>query len=101
MGKKVPARELCFKAPFGAPSKQQSCNLHRGPPYCTPPLTNQSPGRLAWEVEGDSGSEVRFSDGKFVSKVFPGMLTVSLLAVEGLPTIVVSETSRKKLPLSL
>ena len=47
----------------------------------------QDPGRLAWEVPGPT--EVRFKRGEMVSKVFPGLLTVSLLAVEGLPTVLV------------
>lgn len=40
---------------------------------------------MAWEVPG--ASAVRFNKGDMVATVFPGLLTVSLLAAEGLPTI--------------
>ncbi|CAB1113920.1 unnamed protein product [Ectocarpus sp. CCAP 1310/34] len=45
----------------------------------------RDPGKVAWEVPGPSS--VRFKEGAFVSKVFPGLLTVSLLAAEGLPIV--------------
>ncbi|CAM9682943.1 unnamed protein product [Ectocarpus sp. 6 AP-2014] len=45
----------------------------------------REPGKVAWEVPGPSS--VRFKEGAFVSKVFPGLLTVSLLAAEGLPIV--------------
>lgn len=35
-------------------------------------------------------SSLRFPKGELVSKVFPGLLTVSLLAAEGLPVVLVS-----------
>ncbi|CAN0380835.1 unnamed protein product [Ectocarpus sp. 12 AP-2014] len=45
----------------------------------------RNPGKVAWEVPGPSS--VHFKEGAFVSKVFPGLLTVSLLAAEGLPIV--------------
>lgn len=45
----------------------------------------QNPGGMAWEVPG--ASVVRFKKGDLVATVFPGLLTVSLLAAEGLPTV--------------
>lgn len=41
-------------------------------------------------------TEVRFNKGEMVSKVFPGLLTVSLLAVESLPTVLVRVFAREK-----
>ncbi|CAM9555140.1 unnamed protein product [Pylaiella littoralis] len=46
----------------------------------------RDPGKVAWEVPGPNN--VLFLDGKLVSMAFPGLLTVSLLAVEGLPEAV-------------
>ena len=43
---------------------------------------------MAWDVPGPSS--LRFQKGELVSKVFPGLLTVSLLAAEGLPVVLVS-----------
>lgn len=48
----------------------------------------QEPGGVAWDVPGPSS--LRFQKGELVSKVFPGLLTVSLLAAEGLPVVLVS-----------
>lgn len=43
---------------------------------------------VAWEVPGPS--RVRFKNGGIVPEVFPGLLTVSLLAAEGMPVVLVS-----------
>ena len=50
---------------------------------------------MAWEVQGASDCEVHFKNGNFVSRVFPGVLTVSLLAVEGLPSFAVGGTAKR------
>lgn len=41
---------------------------------------------MAWEVPGES--IVRFKDSSLVSKVYAGLLTVTLLRTEGLPKVV-------------
>lgn len=40
---------------------------------------------MAWEVPGES--MIRFKDPSFVSKVYPGLLTVTLLRTEHLPKV--------------
>lgn len=42
---------------------------------------------MSWGVPGRSS--IHFKSGDLVSKVFPGMLTVSLLTAEGLPKVTV------------
>lgn len=51
------------------------------------PAPSQDPGEMWWLAPCEGSNMLHFNDGALAARTFPGLLTVSILAAEGLPVV--------------